>query len=230
MSKRALIIYGGWDGHTPYPSSLCMLDALQDAGYEVEMENSLQPYLDVKRLESLDLVVQSWTQGSPADQEIMNKGGTKNLIGAVMDGLGFAGWHGGMNDSFRQDTEYQFFLGSQWVAHPGGVVDFDVNIVPGKKDDPIVKGLKDFHLKSEQYYCHFDPGIVDGINGEVLLTTTFSHPYGDWNNVVMPFAYKRRWGEGKIFYAAFGHTFADFDVPEALEVMTRGMRWATRDA
>jgi hypothetical protein len=160
---------------------------------------------------------------------MMTKGGTKNLQNAVMDGLGFAGWHGGMNDSFRRDTEYQWFMGSQWVAHPGGVVDFEVNIVPEKKDDPIVKGLNDFKLKSEQYYCHLDPGIIEGINGEVLATTKFKHPYGDWNDVVMPFVYKRWWGDGKIFYAAYGHTFNDFNVPEAVEILKRGLLWATRD-
>ncbi|MHA1792656.1 MAG: ThuA domain-containing protein [Promethearchaeota archaeon] len=226
MSKKAIILYGGWEGHTPYPSSLIAFDVLEEEGYEVKMENSLEAYLDQKRLDSLDLVVQCWTQGSEEDEKIMmEKGGTKNLSNAILDGLGFAGWHGGMNDSFRRDTEYQFLMDSQWHAHPGSVIDFEVNIT---SDDPIVKGLNNFKLKSEQYYCHLDPGIIGGVNGEVLATTTFHTNIMPWDGVVMPFVYKKWWGDGNIFYAAFGHTFADFNAPEAVEIMKRGMMWATR--
>ncbi|MHA1792565.1 MAG: ThuA domain-containing protein [Promethearchaeota archaeon] len=226
-NKKALIIWGGWSGHTPYPSSLLMQDILEEEDYEVLVENSLEPYLDYKLLSSMDLVIHCWTQANEKEHEIMmGKGGTSNLSNAILDGLGFVGWHGGLNDSFRNDTEFAFLIGSTWVAHPGGVIDFEVNI--SKPDDPIVKGLNDFKLKSEQYYCQFDPGIISGVNGEVLATTTFKHPYGAWNGVVMPFVYKRWWGDGKIFYAAFGHTFADFNVPETVEIMKRGMLWATR--
>ncbi|MBD3188093.1 ThuA domain-containing protein [Candidatus Bathyarchaeota archaeon] len=224
--KQALIIWGGWDGHTPYPSSLMALELLEEEGFTVKMENSLKPYLDMELLESLDLLVQCWTQGSADDEKIMmDGGGTKNLSNAILDGLGFAGWHGGMNDSFRRDTEYQFLTGSQWVAHPGGVIDFEVNIV---SDDPIVNGIDDFKLKSEQYYCHVDPGIISGINGKVLATTTFKSNIMPWNGVVMPFAYKKYWGDGRIFYAAYGHTFSDFEVEGAKEILRRGMSWATR--
>ncbi|MFX0099490.1 MAG: ThuA domain-containing protein [Candidatus Hodarchaeota archaeon] len=227
MGKNALIIWGGWDGHTPYPSALCMQDVLEEEGYEVKLENSLEPYKDQRYLETLDLVVQCWTMASDEEAKIMEQGGAQNLENAVMDGLGFAGWHGGMNDSFRKNTGYQFFMGSQWVAHPGGVIDYEVNIAD--VDDPIIKGLNDFKLKSEQYFCHVDPGIISGVNGKVLATTTFKHPFGAWNDVVMPYVYKRRWGDGKIFYVSYGHTFADFEVPEALEIMKRGMLWATRE-
>lgn len=230
MGKKALIIHGGWDGHTPYPSSLCVSDALEEEGYNVEMENSLEPYLDPARLDSLDLLVQCWTMASDEEAMIMGeRGGTSILQGAVLDGLGFMGWHGGVNDSFRKDTEYQFFTGSQWVAHPGGIIEYEVDIPESAKDDPVVAGISGFKLKSEQYFCHFDPGIISGVNGKVLATTTFKHPFGAWDGVVMPYAYKRQWGDGKIFYVAWGHTFQDFEVPEALEILKRGMVWATRE-
>jgi len=121
------------------------------------------------------------------------------------------------------NTEYQFMVGGQWVAHPGGIIDYEVNIVPDKKDDPIVKGLKDFKMHSEQYYMHVDPGV------EVLATTTFSGKYAPWiEGVVMPVVWKKYYGKGRVFYCSLGHVAADFDVPEAREIVKRGILWAAR--
>jgi type 1 glutamine amidotransferase len=112
-------------------------------------------------------------------------------------------------------------VGGQWVAHPGGIIDYDVHIVT--QDDPITHGLQDFHMHSEQYYMHTDP-----LN-EVLATTTFSDVYAPWiAGCVMPVVWKKRWGTGRVFYSSLGHVARDFDVPEALEMMKRGMLWASR--
>ncbi len=220
---KACITWGGYEGHTPSASSMCVQDLLEEAGYDVDVKQTLKIYGDAKYLESLDLLVQCWTNAVIDDKEV------NGLIGAVMDGLGFAGWHGGLNDSFHQSMEYEFFTGSNWVAHPGGIVDYDVDIVKVKKDDPIVKGLKGFHLKSEQYYINVDPAIMQGVNGEVLCTSTFHNATMPWiDGVVMPVVYKRSWGDGKIFYASYGHTYQDFEVPEAREILRRGLLWATR--
>jgi hypothetical protein len=75
-------------------------------------------------------------------------------------------------------------------------------------------------MHSEQYYMHVDP-----IN-EVLATTTFSKEHAPWiEGVVMPVVWKKRFGEGKIFYSSLCHAAKDFDIPEALEIMKRGMLW-----
>ena len=34
-------------------------------------------------------------------------------------------------------------------------------------------------------------------------------------------------GKGRIFYTSLGHVAADFEVPEALEMLKRGIRWAS---
>lgn len=138
-----------------------------------------------------------------------------------MNGAAVAGWHGGMCDSFRTNTEYQFMTGGQWVAHPGGIVSYKVNITNSK--DPITRGLKDFQVKSEQYYLHVDPG------NEVLATTTFNGR-GDgvhWiKGTVMPVVWKRRYCKSRIFYTSLGHVADDFKVPETLEIAKRGLMWA----
>jgi uncharacterized protein len=221
---HACITWGAYEGHTPAASSMLAQDLLEEAGYQVDVVQTLDIYTDAKYLDSLDLLVQCWTMGEISGDQV------KGLTNAVMDGLGFAGWHGGLNDSFRQASDYEFLVGSNFVAHPGGAVDYDVNIVAEKRDDPIVAGIDDFHMKSEQYYINVDPAIMSGVNGEILCTTTFHNPLMPWvDGVVMPAVYKRRWGDGKIFYVSFGHTFADFEVPEAKEILRRGLLWATRE-
>ena len=107
------------------------------------------------------------------------------------------------------------------VAHPGNIIDYEVNII--NHDDPITAGLKDFKMHSEQYYMHVDP------SNEVLATTTFSGEHAPWiAGTVMPVVWKRMYGAGKVFYSSLGHVARDFDVPEAKEIVRRGMRWATR--
>jgi hypothetical protein len=144
----------------------------------------------------------------------------KGLLEAVKEkSVGLAGWHGGLCDSFRENTEYQFMTGGQWVAHPGGVIDYDVNIVD--QNDPVTAGLKDFHMKSEQYYMHVDPNV------KVMATTTFHGEHAAWiNGCVMPVVWKKYYGKGRIFYSSLGHVAPDFDVPEALTIMERGILWA----
>lgn len=213
--KSALMVWGGWEGHQPKACVDIFAPLLAAAGYRVEVSHSLDSYLDVANLKAQDLIVQVWTMDSlTRDQE-------KGLLDAIHSGVGYAGWHGGMADSFRQSTDYQFMVGGQWVAHPGNIIEYEVNIID--HDDPITAGLSDFKMVSEQYYMHVDP------SNEVLATTTFSGQYCEWiDGVVMPVVWKRRWGQGRVFYCSLGHQAKDFDVPEAKEIVRRGLLWASR--
>ncbi|MCR4410687.1 MAG: ThuA domain-containing protein [Candidatus Saccharicenans sp.] len=211
------MVWGGWEGHEPKKCVDIFAPWLREQGFEVEISDTLDAYLDLEKLKKLDVIVQVYTQGTITGQQ------ERNLLEAVKSGVGLAGWHGGLADSFRMNTEYQFMVGGQWVAHPGGIIDYEVNIVPEKKNDPIVRGLKDFKMHSEQYYMHIDPII------EVLATTTFSGKYAPWiEGVVMPVVWKKYYGKGRVFYSSLGHVAADFDVPEAREIVKRGILWAAR--
>ena len=213
--KKALLVWGGWDGHEPKQCVDIFAPILRHEGFDAQVSDTLDAYLDKELMKSLSLVVPVWTMGAISKEQ------EKGLLGAVESGVGVAGWHGGMGDSFRASTEYQFMVGGQWVAHPGGVIDYEVNIV--KPDDPIVAGLSDFAMRSEQYYMHTDP------SNDVLATTTFSGERCAWiEGCAMPVVWKRRWGAGRVFYSSLGHVAKDFDVPEAREIMRRGMLWATR--
>lgn len=213
--KKALVVRGGWDGHEPVPCSDIFIEYLKGRDYDVEVSDSLDSYLDAENMQPKDLVVQSWTMGAMTGEQ------TSGLLAAVKEGTGFAGWHGGMCDAFRDNTEYQWMTGGNWVAHPGNIMEYEVNITAAA--DPIVEGLADFRMHSEQYYLHTDPG------NEVLAETTFRSEDFPWiDGTTIAQVWKRMWGKGRVFYNALGHVASDFDVPEARTIMERGLIWATR--
>lgn len=213
--KTALFVWGGWDGHEPKQCVDIFAPLVRQAGYTVDISDTLDTYLDINRLKSYDLIVQVWTMGTITSEQ------QSGLLEAVKSGVGFGGWHGGAGDSFRNNTDYQFMVGGQWVAHPGGVIDYSVHIT--RPDDPITAGLPDFKMHSEQYYLHIDP------SNEVLAVTTFNGDHAPWiDGTVMPVVWKRKWGAGKVFYCSLGHVASDFNVPEAREIVRRGLLWASR--
>lgn len=212
--KKALIVWGGWHGHEPEQGAQIVRDILQNNGFEVRVETQTAAFAD-PALAQLNLIVPIYTMSKIEKEECAN------LTAAVRSGVGLAGFHGGMCDSFRDSVEYQFMTGGQWVAHPGGVIDYRVNIT--RPEDPVMAGLSDFDYRSEQYYMHVDP------SNEVLATTTFSGEHAEWiTGVVMPVAWKRRHGQGRVFYSSLGHVSAEFQVPQMRTIFERGMLWAAR--
>ncbi len=213
--KKALMVWGGWEGHEPFQCVQLFAPILRDAGFDVTVCDTLDAYLDKEAMGSYDLISQVYTMSTITPEQ------EKGLLDAIEGGVGFAGWHGGMADAFRNNCNYQFMVGGQWVAHPGNIIDYRVNITD--RNDPIMEGLNDFDMHSEQYYMHVDP-----IN-QVLATTTFSGQYCPWvDGVVMPVVWKKQWGQGRVFYSSLGHVAADFNVPEAKEISRRGFLWASR--
>ena len=213
--RKALIVWGGWDGHQPEAEAQLWGGWLREQGFAVEIATDLGRYCDAGYLAGLSLIVPMWTMGTITPDQ------STGLREAIKGGVGLAGFHGTMGDSFRQDTEYQFMVGGQWVAHPDNIRDYTVQIT--RPDDPITAGLCDFAMRSEQYYMHVDP------SNEVLATTTFHTDSAPWiNGTVMPVAWKRIHGAGRVFYCSLGHVTSDFDVPEARTMVQRGMLWAAR--
>lgn len=213
--KKALLVWGGWEGHEPKQCADIFAPMLRERGFEVEVSDTLDSYLNKEMMMSLSLVVPIWTMGTITKEQ------EKGLLEAIASGVGLGGWHGGMADSFRNNTEYQWMVGGQWVAHPGNIIDYTVNVT--NHTDPITAGIKDFQMHTEQYYMHVDP------SNEVLATTTFSGQYASWvKGTVMPVVWKRMWNQGRVFYSSLGHHASDFDVPEAKEIQIRGMLWAAR--
>lgn len=214
MSKKVFITWGGWDGHEPEQTAKLFGNLLTALGFEVEISNSLEPLTDKSKMASLALIIPVWTMSKISKEQ------AEGLLEAVRNGTGIGGWHGGMCDAFRENTEYQWMTGGQWVAHPGNIIEYEVNIVD--HNDPITRDLKDFKICSEQYYMHTDPG------NKVLATTKFSGEHAAWiDGTVMPVVWKRQYGKGRVFYSALGHVADDFkNCQEAREIVLRGLTWA----
>jgi len=211
--KKVLFVWGGWMGHEPDKCRDILVPWMISEGAEVTVSDTLEVYVKTDLKKDVDLIVQVWTMGGIESKQ------EQALLEAVKSGVGLAGWHGGLGDAFRNNTEYQFMVGGQWVAHPGGVIDYRVNIVD--HEDPVTKGLSDFDIHSEQYYMHVDPNV------KVLATTTFNDKNAYWiDGTVVPVAWKKVYGIGRVFYSSLGHVADDFKVPEVLEIQKRGIHWA----
>ena len=219
--KSALIVWGGWDGHQPKEVAHLFGEILKQEGFEVEISNSLDSFADAQNVLSKSLIVPVVTMSEITPEQF------NPVAEAVRDhGVGIAGCHGGMCDSFRANTEWQFMTGSQWVAHPGNDgVRYTVHINRGVPHE-ITAGLPDFEVVSEQYYLHVDPGV------NVLATCDFPTPGADGPHVQnpckMPQVYTKMYGKGRVFYNAIGHRVSDLEAEVPAELMRRGFVWAAR--
>jgi len=123
MKQKALIVWGGWDGHEPDKVAAIFNRTLKAEGFEVRVSDSLESFADQKALTEMDLIIPIWTMGEIDSKYVVN------ISEAVANGTGLAGCHGGMCDAFRKDVLWQFLTGGNWVAHPGGDgVEYPVNI------------------------------------------------------------------------------------------------------
>lgn len=214
--KQALIVWGGWDGHQPEQVAAIFKSVLEAENFKVEVSDTLEAFRDKQKLMELDLIIPLWTMGE-IDQELVN-----NVSEAVQSGVGLAGSHGGMCDAFRKNVDWQFMTGGQWVAHPGNDgVNYTVNIC--NSTSPLVEGIKDFEVSTEQYYLHVDPAV------EVLATTRFpvvDGPHRLNKAVDMPVAWTKRWGLGRVYYNSLGHQANIVDMEVVKEMYRRGFIWS----
>ena len=220
MAKSALVSWGGWPGHEPDKVAALLAADLRDAGFEVAVSDTLATFDDAEMLKQFALIVPIWTMSE------IEKAQSEAVAAAVAAGAGLAGCHGGMCDAFRNDVLWQFMTGAQWVAHPGDDgVDYTVRITA--PDDPLVAGIGDFTVRSEQYYLHVDPAV------KVLAVTDFpvvEGPHAANGPVAMPVAFTKLWGLGRVYYNALGHHADVIDHGPAREMIRRGMLWAARQA
>ena len=146
--REALIVWGGWSGHEPELGAHIVAKMLEAHDFKVYIENTTEAFAD-PAIADMSLIVPIVTMSKIEKEEV------ENLTAAVRGGVGLAGYHGCMCDAFRDSVDYQFMCGGQWVAHPGNVIDYRVDVA--KPDDPIMHGISSFPYRSEQYYMHVDP-------------------------------------------------------------------------
>jgi type 1 glutamine amidotransferase len=216
---RTLSLFGGWPGHSPSQIGAWTRGILDELGHQVD-ETSDMFALDAD-LTGYDLIILGWNNALTTED--LTEAQEAALLGAVEGGTGVAAWHGAAA-AFRSSLAYHFLLGGDFIEHPAGEgypQPYDVTIVD--HDHPITAGVGDFSVASEQYYMHVDP------NNHVLAETTFTGEHLPWlAGHRMPQAWVRRWGGGRVFYHAIGHTVADLDDPDVRRLTARGIAWAAR--
>lgn len=217
MPKRALIFWGGWDGHQPEAVADLFREILTAEGFETKVTQDLE---SLGEAANYDLLVPVITMAT-INPEPLNAA----LTAVREQGVGLAGAHGGMCDAFRNESEWQFATGGQWVAHPGNDgVRYRIRFAD--RDHEITQGLDDFEVESEQYYLHTDPG------NHVLAVTDFplagvAGPHVA-NPCAMPQVWTKMYGQGRVFYNALGHQCNVLESGTARELMRRGFLWAAR--
>ena len=220
--KNILFVYGGMKGHKPAESVDLMVPKLRAEGANVKIFNKLSVYTNEKLMSETDLIIQTWTSGKITKKQF------EGLQNAVMNGTGLAGWHGGLGDAFRDNLNFQFMVGGQFLSHPGGDIDHSITIIDN--NDPITTGLEDFDLKkTEQYYMLIDPNIKVLAISE-FERETYEKPGKKENKITgstMPVVWKKKYGKGRIFYSSIGHYLTEFKVPEVMTMQMRGFRWAS---
>jgi uncharacterized protein len=218
LSRRALVVRGGWEGHSPTEATERFIPFLKDNDFAVEISEDLDVYLDAEQLAETDLIVQCWTRGQATDEQV------QGLATAVQAGTGLAGWHGGICDSFRASAEYLQLVGGQFATHPDGVKEHEIVVSAERADHPIVSGLTRWRQTTEQYWV-----LSDALN-DVLAVSR--HSAGDdtpWRqDYLSPAVWTRQWGRGRVFVSTIGHFPEDLDVPPVRTLTERGLLWAAR--
>lgn len=228
--KTALVVRGGWDGHQPVEATELFLPFLRENGYDVRVEESTAVYADETFMTTVDLIVQSNTMTSIQWEEFLG------LRAAVERGTGLAGWHGGIADSYRDNSDYLQLIGGQFASHPGkhpeertgeqsdNYVPHTIEMTALAVDHPITQGISDFELVTEQYWV-----LHDDYNDVLATTTQAVRPWDPWKRpITSPAIWTRLWGEGRIFVSTPGHRVEILQDENVRTIIERGMLWASR--
>ena len=213
--KKALVVWGGMELHTPERGAHVVRELLEAEGFSVTVTHDYDA-LGAADVGENDLVVPVITDGQLPREKMAN------LVTAIRAGTGLAGYHMGLATSFRDSVPFRYAASCYWVAHPGNIITYRVDVTRG--DHPIMAGIDSFEHTSEQYYLNYDPAI------EVLATTTFSGEFHPWRkDVVMPVVFTTTHDRGRVFYSSLGHTADELALPQVREILRRGLVWAARD-
>lgn len=230
MTRQALVVRGGWDGHMPVETTNLFIPFLEANGFRVRVEEGTAVYAAAEFMDTVDLIVQVNTMSTIGADEFAG------LQRAVLAGTGMAGWHGGIADSYRDNADYLHMIGGQFAHHAGkdpaertgeqsdNYLPYTVHITDEGRAHPITQGIEDFELVTEQYW------VLSDEYDDVLATTTQEvRPWDAWNRpVTSPAIWTRQWGRGRIFVSAPGHRLDIVESEPVRTIIERGLLWAAR--
>jgi putative membrane-bound dehydrogenase-like protein len=147
-----------------------------------------------------------------ANHDSITKPQEAALLQFVKSGKGFIPLHSA-SFSFRNSPEVVEMIGGQFKSHK---YDSFPAVITGA-EHPVMKGITPFTTKDETY-------VHDKISKNIQVVServegTHREPY-TW---VRPF------GQGRVFYTAYGHDEATFNNPGFLNLVKNGIMWAVGD-
>lgn len=229
-TRSALMVRGGWEGHEPEQTTDFFRPFLERNGFSVRVESGPGIYRDREYLRGVDLIVQINTMATIENDEFAG------LEQAVLEGAGFAGWHGGIADAYRNNADYLHMVGGQFAHHAGkdprertgeqsdNYIPYTVHITELGRTHPITAGIDDFDLVTEQYWV-----LGDEYNDVLATTTQDSRPWDAWHRpVTAPAVWVREWGSGRVFVSAPGHKLEIVQDANVRTIIERGLLWAAR--
>ncbi len=229
-TRHALVVRGGWDGHHPVEATELFIPFLREHGFDVRIEDSNEIYADKDVMAATDLVMQCVTMSEISHESFVG------LRDAVRAGTGLAGWHGGIADSYRNNSDYLQLIGGQFATHPATHPDkirgdqsdnylpYTVELTPLGRTHEITAGIEDFDLMTEQYWV-----LHDELNDVLATTTHPAQPYQPWHRTVTsPAIWTRLWGEGRVFVSTPGHSIDVLEDANVRTIIERGLLWAAR--
>ena len=217
--RSALIVWGGWSGHDPEECAAIYRRWLHEDGFSVRVETDPEVFLEPDDQGPVADRADASTMGKISREAAQQSRQRRSRAASA-----WAAITARMGDSFRDSPIYQFVIGGQWVAHPGNIIDYTVDVT--KPDDPIMQGIPaSFPYHSEQYYMHVDPAATRCWRRRRSPASTRAWIEG----VVMPVVWKKHYGKGRVFYSSLGHRAAEFEVPKMATILRRGINWAARD-
>jgi type 1 glutamine amidotransferase len=148
------------------------------------------------------------------------------LLDFVRSGHGFLGVHSA-TDTFYTWPDYLDLVGGYFNGHPWHQA---VTVEVADPTDPLVAFLgnslqiedeiyqiSDFDHRGSHVLLRLDPGSVD-----IGKTGVHQRFYG-W-----PLAWRRSYGQGRVFYTALGHEASVWQDPRYQRILTNAIRWSMR--
>ena len=147
-----------------------------------------------------------------ANYDEITKGQEKALLNFVKGGKGFIPLHSA-SYCFRNSDEVVEMIGGQFSSHK--VDSFPAVII--KPDHAVMKGINAFTTKDETYVHTKISKNIEVLSERVE---------GDHHE---PYTWVRPYGDGRVFYTAYGHDEITFNNPGFLNLVKNGILWAVGD-
>ncbi len=212
--RRALIVYGGWDGHQPAAVAELFRSILAEDGFAVEVSDTLDAFAR-DRWPGSTCSCPHWTMGTITAEQA-------DPVLAAVAGRRRAG-RGARRPVRRLPRAHRLAVHDR---RPVGVA-------PGQRRRPSTRSrsarrrarsrpaLADFPVRSEQYYMHVDPAV------RVLATTRFpiaDGPHAATGRSTCRSCGRRLYGRGRVFYNSLGHAPDVLAAEPCRTILRRGFR------